>query len=278
MGALSLSLSLSPSLSLAPSPSFVSSQGDEGAALWAVEEVRGSPGSSHSAAACLFAVVRLRQSLPLTLSLSVRACVRVAFPPASPLLPSHWFLFPPASRAPVPLWAVSPLISRSFRSAVFPTLAALAPRLPRRPGWFKKKKKFKKRKIKKVGYSFLLLTKKAFVVACSLVWPVVFFFPPLFPPTCLFPRSPSLPSPLPGWGVCGELETLAGRAAENESTKQQNASAWILEMSLKPRLVFLSPSLSPLLARSLTHSHSLSLCKEVGQQMVLAVITLTFTT
>lgn len=59
-------LSLSPLLSL--SPSFVSSQGDEGAALWAVEEVRGSPGSSHSAAACCFAVVRLHPSLPHSLS------------------------------------------------------------------------------------------------------------------------------------------------------------------------------------------------------------------
>lgn len=44
MGALSLSLSCS----------FVSSRADVGAALWAVEEVRGSPGSPHSAVACRF--------------------------------------------------------------------------------------------------------------------------------------------------------------------------------------------------------------------------------
>lgn len=47
MGALSLSLS----------PLVVSSHGDEGAALWAVEEVRGNPGSTHSTAVCLFGVV-----------------------------------------------------------------------------------------------------------------------------------------------------------------------------------------------------------------------------
>lgn len=43
--------------SLSLSPLLVSSHGDEGAALWAVEEVRGNPGSTHSAAVCLFGVV-----------------------------------------------------------------------------------------------------------------------------------------------------------------------------------------------------------------------------
>ena len=178
-------------------------------------------------------ILPLRASLPssgfakVSLSLSLSLCVRVSELP-SPL--------PPLS---------SPLIDSSFRlplvrlclSEPFLLLFLALSALPFSPlsqpsllvflaGQDDLKKKYlKKRKIKKVGYSFLLLTKKAFVVACSLVWPVVFFFPPLFPPTCLFPRSPSLPSPLPGWGVCGELETLAGRAAENESTKQQNASA-----------------------------------------------------
>lgn len=74
-------LSLPLALSLSPSP--VSSQGDGGAALLAVEEVRGSPGSSHSAAVCCFTVVRLHPSLPH--SLCVCVCVRVAFlsPPLS---------------------------------------------------------------------------------------------------------------------------------------------------------------------------------------------------
>lgn len=51
---------------------LVSSHGDEGAALWAVEEVRGSPGSTHSAAVCLFGVVQFIQ-------VSLSLCVRVAF-------------------------------------------------------------------------------------------------------------------------------------------------------------------------------------------------------
>lgn len=83
---------LSLSLSLALSPSFVSSQGDEGAALWAVEEVRGSPGSSHSAAACCFAVVRLHPSLPH--SFTVRVCQScLPLPPlSSPLIDSSFRL------------------------------------------------------------------------------------------------------------------------------------------------------------------------------------------
>lgn len=60
------------SLSLPLSPWLVSSHGDEGAALWAVEEVRGNPGSTHSAAVCLFGVVYLHPRLSLSLSLSLR--------------------------------------------------------------------------------------------------------------------------------------------------------------------------------------------------------------
>lgn len=75
-------LSLPLALSLSPSP--VSSQDDGGAALLAVEEVRGSPGSSHSAAVCCFTVVRLHPSLPHSLCV----CVCVSELPSS-LLPSH---------------------------------------------------------------------------------------------------------------------------------------------------------------------------------------------
>lgn len=68
---------------LSPSPLLVSSHGDEGAALWAVEEVRGSPGSTHSAAVCLFGLVQLHPSLSLSLFLSELPS------PATYLLPSH---------------------------------------------------------------------------------------------------------------------------------------------------------------------------------------------
>lgn len=57
--------------SLSLSPLLVSSHGDEGAALWAVEEVRGNPGSTHSAAVCLFGVVQLHPRLSFSLSLRV---------------------------------------------------------------------------------------------------------------------------------------------------------------------------------------------------------------
>lgn len=158
-------------------------------------------------------ILLLRASLPTSgftrvPSLSLCACVRVAFPcllsPPLSLIPlSAWL----SCALSVPLRAFSLLfllLSCSFDSAV----SSFAPLLV----FFTSQDK--------VGYSFYD-TQKGFCV-CLLVWLVVFssFFP-----TCLFPRFPSLPSPLPGWGVCGEIETLAGRAAENESTKQQNASA-----------------------------------------------------
>lgn len=229
-GAHGSSLSL---LSLFLSPSPVSSQGDGGAALLAVEEVRGSPGSSHSAAVCCFTVVRLHPSLPH--SLCVCVCVRVAFlsPPLS-LIPLFACLSWVHS---VPLWAFTLLflvLSCSSRLVV----SLFVPLLVFFTSW------------DKVGYSFYY-TQKPFLCYLARLFGWLFF--PPFSPTYLFPCSPSLPSPLLGSGVCGELETLAGRATENESTKQQNASAWILEMSLKPRLVFLSLSLS------LSYSLSLSL-------------------
>lgn len=203
-----LSLSLSPalSLSLPLSPSFVSSQGDEGAALWAVEEVRGSPGSSHSAAACCFAVVRLHPNLPH--SPYVRVCQScLPLPPlSSPLIDSSFRLpFACALYASLSFSLLLLVLSCSFRFAV----SLFAPLLV----FFTSQDK--------VGYSFYY-TQKGFCVSLPTCLAGCFFL--LFP-TCLFPRSPSLPSPLPGWGVCGELKTLAGRAAENESTKQQNASA-----------------------------------------------------
>lgn len=107
------------SLSLSLSPSFVSSQGDEGAALWAVEEVRGSPGSSHSAAACLFADVRLHPSLPHTLSLSLSELLCVCqsclpLPPlSSPLIDSS-FRLPLVCALCTSLWVFSLLIPGSF--------------------------------------------------------------------------------------------------------------------------------------------------------------------
>lgn len=64
---------------------LVSSHGDEGAALWAVEEVRGSPGSTHSAAVCLFGVV---QFIQVSLSLC-QSCLLVP-PISSPLIDSSF--------------------------------------------------------------------------------------------------------------------------------------------------------------------------------------------
>lgn len=63
---------------------LVSSHGDEGAALWAVEEVRGSPGSTHSAAVCLFGVV---QFIQVSLSLSVRVAFSCHLSPPLSLIP-----------------------------------------------------------------------------------------------------------------------------------------------------------------------------------------------
>lgn len=110
MGAHSLSsLSLPLALSLSPSP--VSSQGDGGAALLAVEEVRGSPGSSHSAAVCCFTVVRLHPSLPHSLCVCVCVC-QSCLPLSSPLIDSS-FCLPFVSALSASL-SLHPLVSCSF--------------------------------------------------------------------------------------------------------------------------------------------------------------------
>lgn len=91
-------------LSLSLPPSFVSSQGDEGAALLAVEEVRGRPGSSHCARC-----VPLRRRPASTCAC---VCVGVALPcllspppfiDSSFLLPLVWALSPNSSLLRFPL-------------------------------------------------------------------------------------------------------------------------------------------------------------------------------
>ncbi|MEQ2295550.1 hypothetical protein AMECASPLE_015629 [Ameca splendens] len=108
------------SLSFPLPPSFVSSQGDEGAALLAVEEVCGSPGSPHSAVACRFAVVRLQ---PYSLSVCVCVCVRVALPC---LLPPPPTLSPLSSclSSQVKRWRMLPGVQNNGCS--FQVSAALA--------------------------------------------------------------------------------------------------------------------------------------------------------
>ena len=178
-------------------------------------------------------ILPLRASLPssgfakVSLSLSLSLCVRVSELP-SPLPPLSSPLIDSSFRLPL----VRLCLSEPFL-LLFLALSALPFSPLSQPSLLVflagqddlKKKKLKKKKNKKGRLLLFITHKKGFCGSLLACLAGCFFFPPLFPPTCLFPRSPSLPSPLPGWGVCGELETLAGRAAENESTKQQNASA-----------------------------------------------------
>lgn len=144
-------------------------------------------------------------------SLSLSLCVRVVFscllsPPLSLILLSACF-----SRALSIYTFLSfvPLISSFFLLFLICCLASEP-----LPVFFTKP-----------GQGRLLLILHTKRLLCLLACLFGQLFIPPFSPTCLFPRSPLLPSSVPGWGVCVELETLAGRAAENESTKQQNASA-----------------------------------------------------
>lgn len=171
---------------------------------------RGGAWQSRKLSFCCCVLLRRRPASPKSPLLSLCVCVCqscLPLPPlSSPLIDSSFrLLFVCALYASLSFSLLLLVRSCSFRFAV----SLFAPLLV----LFTSQDK--------VGYSFYY-TQKGFCVSLPACLAGCFFL--LFP-TCLFPRSPSLPSPVPGWGVCGELETLAGRAAENESTKQQNASA-----------------------------------------------------
>lgn len=83
------SLSLSPSHSLPLASLFTGWQGSSAVGG------RGGAWQSRKLSFCCCVLLCCRPASPKSSSLSVSVCVRVAFPTSS-LLPSHWFLFPPA--------------------------------------------------------------------------------------------------------------------------------------------------------------------------------------
>lgn len=172
-------------------------------------------------------ILPLRASSPssgfakVSLSLSLRACVCQSCLP--PCLPS-----PPLSLIPLSACLSCACASPSRFSSDFSLFLALSA-LPFSPlsqpsllvflAGQDDKKKFKLKKKKGRLLLFLLQTKKAFVVACSLVWPVV-FSSSLPPPLVCFLVLPRCP-PLSLAGACVASSRLW--QAERRKMKAQSS-------------------------------------------------------